>query len=758
LVIVLLILNSGLAALLVSGLAGQRKVQAGLVEEGNFRSLFNHIPQGVFVYDQGTQKMIDANPAASELLGYSHGALLGKALPDFIPLEEREAFIADLKTRDPKKDYHNDQVVLHSSGRRMNLEIHARGFELAGKACRLVMMTDVTQARSAQAELKASHERFQAMVENLADALVLMSPEGRVLWASSSVTRVTGYRPEERVGNHSNAILHPDDREQVWKVFARAIEDPSRAYHFESRLLHRDGHYIHTAATLQNFLANPAIGALVLNYRDVSAEKNTQAALKRSEALFKALLEASDEGTVLVDERGLILYSSPAVERILGYKAEERVGRESLSFVHPDDHDTVRLLRDRSKAHPGEVQRLEYRVRHKDGSWRLMDATVVDRSSETAVNARVVTYRDVTQKRAAELALRQSEEFHRALIQNARDAILIYRPNGKVTYENTAAQEITGFSQDELNQMGPFSRVHPEDLSRVMKELEISLKNPDHAGRVEYRSRAKDGSWRDLEARGHNLINNSAVGGILIHVRDNTRTKEAQRQLLRYERLAAIGQTASGLAHEIRNPLAIISTTVHLLKSQVSQGAAQADLEGILKQVERLKTLVNETLERSKVEAPELSQAPSSELMDRALEAAKIRFGQASSRFETYKDYAQPDPKILADLSQMERVLVNLILNAFQAMGSDGAITLRTKEEGGFLVLEVADNGPGIPAPELPKIFEPFFSTKDQGSGLGLWICKSIVEEHGGSLQVGNLKPRGAAFSLRLPLAPKDSA
>jgi two-component system NtrC family sensor kinase len=180
----------------------------------------------------------------------------------------------------------------------------------------------------------------------------------------------------------------------------------------------------------------------------------------------------------------------------------------------------------------------------------------------------------------------------------------------------------------------------------------------------------------------------------------------------------------------------------------------QQDLDSILRQSERLKNLVNEVMERARTEDLSLSQVLASDLLESALKAAKLRFGQGSERVDVTSNYSNPLPKLFVDITQMERVFTNLILNALQAMPSGGAMSLAIRPEGDGLLFEISDNGVGISDDKLLKIFEPFFTTKNTGSGLGLWICKSIVEQHGGQISASNLKPRGSCFSVRLPLKP----
>lgn len=594
----------------------------------NYRILFDGLPVAAFVYDPATVRYVAANPAAGALFGVPSDRLVGMELANFVPPEGREIFSADIQAAGPETATHYSRFILDRSGRRRRVEVSGRHIEVDGRALRLVLMQDITEAVAAEENMRKSEARFRALVEDSNEALILMRPDGVVAYAAPSIKNVSGYTPEERVGSHSNGVLHPEDREKVWEIFRKAVADPTRTYSFESRLQHKDGHYIHTAATLRNFLSDPNIAAMALNYRDVTAEK------------------------------------------------------------------------------------------------------------------------------AAREALLQSERFYRALIENSQSLILIYRRDGSLSYENPAALKAAlGYDPGEAAAFGPLDLVHPDDLPMVLKQVEGSLAKPGSLGQLELRLRAKDGAWHSFEARSINLYDNPVVGGVLAQLRDVTESREAQKQLLRLERLAAIGQIAAGMAHEIRNPLAVIMARAEYLKLEMAEEPYLVqELDSILRQGERLKSLVNQVLERSGSDELRLEEISAADLMDSALKAALARFGQAAELFSVVKVYAPGIPLVRADAAQMERVLINLILNAFQALQAGGALTLGVRAEPGALRLEVSDNGAGIPEDKMPRIFDPFFTTKSTGSGLGLWICKSIVEQHGGSIGVEDLKPRGSRFSVLLPL------
>jgi PAS domain S-box-containing protein len=444
--------------------------------------------------------------------------------------------------------------------------------------------------------------------------------------------------------------------------------------------------------------------------------------------------------------------ANPAAAKLLGVNPEDIAGMSLTSFV-AEEHRAAFAEKLRTRDLYAEVHDSQ-RIVSRDG--RQLDVEVHAHYVELDGRPlRMVILQDVTEARAAQDRLRDSEQRFRALIENTPDIVMILRGDGTRRYQNVAVASIlTGWSQEELISFPTLQLLHAEDRPEIQRQLALSMAEPGRKFSSEIRIQRKDGQWIYFGAVTVSLMDNPEVGGILVQLRDLSASREAQRQLLRLERMAAVGQITAGLAHEVRNPLAIISARTEFLLSQLPAASAQReDLDSILRQVERLRELVNQVLERARSQELSLREADVAELMESALKAACTRYGSAAEMISVVRDLPA-GLTLKLDVAQMERVLLNLILNALQALSPGGSLTLSARREGPGTWLGVADNGPGIPEEKLARIFEPFFTTKKTGSGLGLWICKSIVEQHRGRLEVENLRPQGCRFNLYLPPDP----
>jgi len=311
---------------------------------------------------------------------------------------------------------------------------------------------------------------------------------------------------------------------------------------------------------------------------------------------------------------------------------------------------------------------------------------------------------------------------------------------------------------EELVGRSPLSMVHPDDhemiLIRIRRLKPFEGYNPPQDKRFV----RKDGSYIDVETVSFSILFEGAPMVVAI-ARDLTDRKTTEQALLKYERLGAIGEMAAGMAHEIRNPLSGVQLSAEYLMKKFAQTPEAADqIKNILEQAVRLRQLVDDTLDYSKDKSMEALQLTDVMTLFRtSLRMAQVQYGPNQSRFKVQWKLDWNLYFLRVNPYRVQQVLVNLILNAFQAMGPEGTLTLGCEKEGGMLRLTVEDDGPGIQDKELARMFEPFFTTKTSGSGLGLSVSQKIAESHGGKIRVERIQPHGTVFTLELPAGSQAS-
>jgi PAS domain S-box-containing protein len=377
--------------------------------------------------------------------------------------------------------------------------------------------------------------------------------------------------------------------------------------------------------------------------------------------------------------------------------------------------------------------------------------------------------------------LRASERRFRALIENSADAITLIDPEGRAVYDSPAAPRLLGYGPSELMGRNVFELIHPDDAPPTLALFQHLLQAPQTRVHSLFRIRHKNNSWRWIEAVASNLLAEPSVQAVVVNYRDVTERQQAEaalrqkdddlramtQQLWQAAKLATMGELAASIAHELNNPLATVSLRAEsLLDHFAPTDPGRRELEIIGQEVERMSRLVANLLHSSR------SQRSTSSLDVREeIESSLELMGAYLRRHQiAVKTGFAPDlPLVLADRQQLRQVFLNLFTNARDAMPRGGTLTIRVgvdeADRGGanpapaHIAVTIADTGAGIPPEALSKVWEPFYTTKPegQGTGLGLPICRRIVEEHGGTIRLASAPHQGTTVSLTLPVMRPSS-
>jgi two-component system, NtrC family, sensor kinase len=463
------------------------------------------------------------------------------------------------------------------------------------------------------------------------------------------------------------------------------------------------------------------------------------------------IADLSPDGLIELDDRGRIAAANPAACRILS-----RATLAGLTFgdlvrpIQPDPGAPVRATTG---------NRYDARVVDADGDTRIVQVTLaaLPAADGQAHAGSVIALRDVTEAWTAYEVLARSEARYRHLFEGASDAIMTFDAFGRFTTVNDAGEVISGYKRGELigRFFGPLLAL--DALPRAALEFRRALAG--NAGQFETVMVRKDGQRRHITV---NYACPQTSREVLCMIRDATHEKQLQQQLIQSEKMAAIGQLVSGVAHEINNPLASISGFAQLL---LANGSLAPDVrhsaEVIGAEAKRAARIVHNLLIFARQHPAEKVCASLNKTFEQTIE---LRAYEMRVRDIDIVCELDPNlPQTVFDIYQIQQVLLNLITNAEQAMvdGGDSAnrLTVRTRNLGAVIRLEVEDTGGGIPADALELIFNPFFTTKPtgKGTGLGLSISLGIVSEHGGRIWAENV-PRGSRFCVELPVTDDGAA
>ena len=483
---------------------------------------------------------------------------------------------------------------------------------------------------------------------------------------------------------------------------------------------------------------------------------------EHGENYFRALIQNAPIAILVVDATGTMLYYSPSMIHILGYNEEENIGVSVFDFVHPDDIPATLDKFVRLVANPGSTDKLELRAKHKDGSWRYAEVVGTSHLHNPEVNGVVINFQDITVRRQTEEVLKKKWDFFQLLAEQSPDSLVVVDVDGRIIYQSPSTG-LFGFESDEIEGTVSFDFVHPDDLPRVLESFAEVVQRPGTTGSLECRTKHPDGTWHYAQAVAMNCLDNPAVEGIIVTARDITERKKTEEMLARYAAELTrsnedLEQFAYVASHDLQEPLRMVGSYVQLLQKRY-EGQLDSDADDFIHYavdgVTRMQALINGLLAYSRVttRGKEFEPVDCKAVLDRVLANLQMAV-EDSGAVVTY----DPLPKVMADELQLSQVFQNLIGNALKFRG-EGAprVHVSAERQANEWVFSVRDNGIGFEQQYAERVFAIFKRLhRDEqypGTGIGLSLCKKIVERHGGCIWVESEVGHGTTFHFTVPAA-----
>ena len=755
-------------------------------KEQQYRAIFDGSVDPMVLWDRAL-RTVDVNAAFARVTGLARDDVVGRHWSERADADDLRRLLPHIEAALAGREVQVIERVARDDGTPFDIELRYLPVSLGGEPFALGIGRDVTERLERERELRRSEARLRATVEAAFDGVIAMDADGRIVEFNRAAERVFGHRRDDVVGRAlADVIVPPRHRD----AHARGLRQyrhgsgrgPMLGRLVETTALTADGREIPVEIAIS--VAELPEGSLFVGHlRDISDRQAAEQALRASEAQYRAIFNASADALVLRDAAFRIVDVNVTYERMSGYARHEVVGVDRVLANPPEAGAAIRALHER--ALEGEPVQVETQLVRRDGhryELELRGMPILHRGEPHVL----YIGRDITQRKRAEQALRDSEAQYRAIFNASADALILWNSRFERVDVNRAYERIYGFTRDEVVGHGDYGAPgSPDDYARPRHEL-VRRALAGESCSVEMEALRKDGERIVTEIQAIPFLHRGEPH-VLAMTRDITERRRAEQQraelelqLRQAQKMEAIGQLTGGIAHDFNNILTSVIGYV-VMAEERAETACDAVLQRQLGQAhlaaQRARDLIAQMLAFARRQRGERKVLALAALVHQTLQLLRSSLPSTIEIDADALALAGDGPGVAADAVQLEQVLFNLCINARDAMAGHGRIGVRLRVHarhaggwhcascrgpvgsGDWVELEVADSGTGIAPALLERIFDPFFSTKapGHGSGMGLAMVHGIVHDHGGHLRLVTAPGAGAAFGVWLPLAAADA-
>jgi PAS domain S-box-containing protein len=633
------------------------------------------------------------------------------------------------------------------------------------------LVAEVEDRKRAESALRKREEWWRTIFEASNVPMGVTDLSGRSIIANAASERLLGYSSEELRSMSIAELTYEDDRDSTLPIFDELASGQRKDYHVTKRYRCKDGSIKWLDATVTrvpNPAGGPDLAASVV--ADITEQKRIEQELRASEERWRKVFEHAPTGIAMVGQDRRLFAANPACERMLGYDESELRQMTAADFSFEDERELTRSIHMRLLDGEEQAVRLEKRYRQSNGDIIWGDASLfrvpATGNSPAFVTAMVV---DITERKRAEDSLRVSEARWRSIFEHSVVGIGTTDRNRRYLSANPALQEMLGYSEEELRRLTLAEVTHPEDRDATDRGLDAVWGRRQESYHIEKRMIRKDRGvvWVNITAAPVPATesNPEFLPAIVVNVTEQKRAEEQLRvsraELARVSRLTTMGELTASIAHEVNQPLAAIAASGNacrrwLAGAQPNLDRARDSVDRMIKDAHRASEIITRIRWMTRKAPP--AQLPV-DIKDVIADVLSFARGELLAKGVSVRlALLESLPGIVGDRVQLQQVMLNLVMNAVEAMASvtdrERVLAIRSQRaDDGSPIVTVEDSGLGLDPANTERIFDAFFTTKPGGMGMGLSISTSIVETHGGRLWVSPNLPHGTAFHVKLPAA-----
>jgi len=718
--------------------------------------IFQRAGDGILILDREF-RIKEANRIASDLLGIPSDDLRGLDFRRFM-IEQDVSFLEGMCMEvesDEAKRLSSEMQLVAASGENREVEVHISATERPGRGRIFAGLRDITHRKRVENKLFEATRKFQKIAEMGEDAILVLDDTFNVEFANSMALDLTGYSQKELIGLDFLSLLEKDDRRFVSDLYEDGKDTEGRRVCMQMEL--------NTASQNKRscevcISATSVAGGAKKTYvyvRDLSERLRMETKLREANEFLFNLIETSTDGIIAADMKGRVIIFNKGAEHLLGYKAEEVIGKIHVANFYPPGVARGIMRRLRSDDYGGKGRALPYRIIgvSKEGEHipiTLSSALIYQGGKEIAS---VGIFYDLREILKAQEELLESEAKFRELFETVRHGLYFSSREGKFLECNQAMVDMLGYAnKEEVLAIDLARDLYLEATDRI--EFQRLIEGQEFVKDYEVQFKKKDGDPLTVLLTAHVSKDRSGkvlgYQGLFLNI---TERKRLEQQLFQSEKLAAMGRLTAQIAHELNNPIYGVMNCLDLLKSEVPESSSKRRfLEMATSETKRISELLRGMLSFFRPDEDVKTLVDLNSVVDDVI----VFVGKQLQEFKIQVVLELEDdlPKVLASGNQMKQVILNLIMNARTAMQRGGTLTIATTSLDGKVRFSVSDTGTGIPEDVRDRIFEAFFTTKSdvKGVGLGLSVCFGIIHQHNGEITVESEVGEGTTFIITLPL------
>ena len=704
-----------------------------LEKENKFLQLtFEHANDAIILFNENVE-FFQVNQKACELFELSREDLLKRKLHDFLDLMSKEEVELQEAQLDELGELKNELIVRLDNGNIKHVEYSAvRNPDESGLD--ICIIRDITARKKLEQESNKSKQMYHDVINRAVDGIVVFDREGYFIDVNPAFCSNFAMPKLDLLESKLDDFVEEDFQYKMKNIWT-LLDNHGRVRGELPVILHTGERKTFEVTITANIYDDYYLAIM----RDVTEKRNMELQLQKSEERFREMFQHALDAIVLVDNSGVIMRANPAASRAFELPLDELIHSKLHCFV-PRENKRVFSIVKQFVAN-GEIrEELEFHM--PNGQRKLLEFTA---NKGIIDGFNMIIFRNVSERRKMEKDLRESEQKFRKIFDNAMDGIILWDNRCNIIDANPNARKVLKLSKEELMENYLENFIRYNQLQVLKDHWKDCPDSEELSGEV---SVEDDGGMQIIE---YSAKKNVIEGLHMTIFRNITEKREMEDQLRKSDTLTVVGELAAGIAHEIRNPMTALKGFIQLLQNSMKDEQYAMYFDVITSELKRIESIITEFLVLAKPQAISYQRKSVTVIMKETLDLLSAQASLDNVQFETSIENGLPE--IYCEPNQLKQVFINILKNAIEVMPKGGTVSvLLSKVEEEQVLISIMDEGSGIPEDKLKKLGEPFYTTKDRGTGLGLMVSYKIVEEHNGTIEVNSELGKGTTFHIKLPI------